>query len=166
MSAPLDDQRVPSAHQQRMQAKLHSPVTPLHQGPQTGTPDLSGSTLAPDRHERAVVQGSRHKGYDFKPASDACASNYSAPWNGAYNVPTRPARQVRRQESPLKGYGRVARASKHDSGWPLAVEMKTQAPIKSPLWEPKLTPRREGDDLYLAVSAATPQHANFPATAK
>lgn len=86
--------------------------------------------------------------------------------NPQYSMPrdNRPVvvRQNQRHESPLKGYGRVAN-TRPESEWPLVngKEMDTAAPMKSPLWEPKLTPRKEGDDLYLSVSAATPKAARF-----
>lgn len=44
------------------------------------------------------------------------------------------------------------------SNWPLP----SQESLKSPLWEPKLTPRRKGGDLYLSVSVATPRQDEFP----
>lgn len=33
--------------------------------------------------------------------------------------------------------------------------------LKSPMWEPKLTPSRRGQDLYLRVEAATPHETHF-----
>ena len=41
------------------------------------------------------------------------------------------------------------------------AETEVEAPMKSPLWEPKLTPSRKGEDLYLSVGSATPRTEGF-----
>lgn len=46
-------------------------------------------------------------------------------------------------ESPLRNYNRRNQMKKNDQ--------TPQMELKSPLWEPKLTPSRRGDDLYLSV---------------
>lgn len=40
---------------------------------------------------------------------------------------------------------------------PVRQEAEASQPLKSPLWEPKLTPSRKGEDLYLQVGSATPR---------
>jgi hypothetical protein len=80
--------------------------------------------------------------------------------------PTKDSMAAYMREPPLRGYGRPANSARSTPDWPLKLEMRTstgsgEGPMKSPLWEPKLTPRREGDDLYLSVSVATPQHSHF-----
>lgn len=63
-------------------------------------------------------------------------------------LPTRtPSRQTKRKnkaDSPLNGYGREIGLGQ---GTPHTHEMV----LKSPLWEPKLTPSRRGEDLYITV---------------
>ncbi|QIW95491.1 hypothetical protein AMS68_001009 [Peltaster fructicola] len=78
------------------------------------------------------------------------------------------------QDSPLRGYGRVANAGlpanpkdvqsrRHQQNKPMPLRSPRTPNIKnqevtvtSPLWEPKLTPSRRGDDLFLSVSLASP----------
>lgn len=62
--------------------------------------------------------------------------------------------------TPPEEQGKIPRrhGNNHSpANWPLP----SQEPLKSPLWEPKLTPRRMGGDLYLSVSVATPKQAHF-----
>lgn len=40
-------------------------------------------------------------------------------------------------------------------------EVQVDKPVKTPLWEPKLTPSRRGEDLYLQVGSATPRTEAF-----
>ncbi|KAI5370166.1 hypothetical protein Slin15195_G010440 [Septoria linicola] len=66
-----------------------------------------------------------------------------------------------RQQSPLKGYGRTKSQPRSAPSHPLTVKTRSVGSLKSPLWEPKMTPSRKGDDLYLSVSIATPQNSHF-----
>lgn len=136
------------------------PATPEHPRPKGHTPTLSGTTLAAKRRGDNAAQALEH---GIHISDSAHAYNRRKNTSRTSNSP-KSGQEFRpyRLESPLKGYGRVA--SRQQPNWPLAVEMKTpgsHTQPKSPLWEPKLTPRRMGDDLYLSVSIATPQQAHF-----
>ncbi|KAF2169821.1 hypothetical protein M409DRAFT_52316 [Zasmidium cellare ATCC 36951] len=140
------------------------PVTPEQQRPlkHSPSPSLSGSTLAAKRRGDDAAHD-LEKGLYIKGSSHSRSNSQTmAPFQKESR--SAPTRQNQRHESPLKGYGRVA-SSRTEAEWPLSnkPEMNTavDAPMKSPLWEPKLTPRKEGDDLYLSVSAATPKAVRF-----
>ncbi|CZT16644.1 uncharacterized protein RCC_02479 [Ramularia collo-cygni] len=111
----------------------NDPVTPADRRMNAHSPSLSGSTLAAKRVGHHAAH-SLEKGLRITPSG------------------TPP--QDRRQ--PPRGYGNGAR-NQSPGNWPLP----SQEPLKSPLWEPKLTPRRMGGDLYLSVSVATPKNAHF-----
>lgn len=124
------------------------PINPDQSIARGHTPTLSGSTLAAKRRGDNLAN-------NLERGLHISRSNHSQA-----NSPT-----SQRRESPLKGYGRSTNPRKEPE-WPLVIdlakaEMKTHPGIKSPIWEPKLTPRREGDDLYLDLSLATPRHAHF-----
>lgn len=110
-----------------------NPTTPGNRMIQTHTPSLSGSTLVAKR------------------LGDHAAQSLERGLRITNGTPPRKRSQRARE------IGDVAR-NESPANWPLPP----QEPLKSPLWEPKLTPRRLGGDLYLSVSVATPQHAHFP----
>ncbi|KAK6441261.1 hypothetical protein LTR95_002502 [Oleoguttula sp. CCFEE 5521] len=98
--------------------------------------------------------------------------------------------QRTRQDSPLKGYGRQTstppgrpaanrKPSYAGTGYgyspetprnhtlspgPRVIRTDREPLVRSPLWEPKLTPSRRGEDLYLNVSLGSPMK-DSPATA-
>ncbi|KAF7195575.1 hypothetical protein HII31_03169 [Pseudocercospora fuligena] len=137
------------------------PVTPERQMLRAHSPNLSGSTLAAKRRGSVAAEALEHSIHIL---NSAHAPSTQKVCNKTWKSPI--GNEVvggHRHESPLKGYGRVA--SRQQPNWPLTVATRTpesRRPLKSPLWEPKLTPSRMGDDLYLRVSAATPQQAHFP----
>ena len=161
--------------------KKQDPVTPKRQDTDTST--LSGSTLAVKRLGTGAAQGPQGKLHlDLTHAranSHANVQSKSEP-NSGKSVARRSDK-----DSPLKGYGRVAsgggRRPSRDQTRPPSKspepEMKSPEPhlwrspglpgepqdvvLKSPLWEPKLTPSRRGNDLYLNVGIATPRTAGF-----
>lgn len=110
-----------------------TPVTPGNQRVRRHGPSLSGSTLAAKRLGDHAAH-SLERGLRISP-SGTPPEERTQPQNGYANVV--------RNESP--------------ANWPLP----SQEPLRSPLWEPKLTPRRMGGDLYLSVSVATPKRAHF-----
>jgi hypothetical protein len=109
------------------------PFTPESQQIRAHSPSLSGSTLAAKRLGDHAAH-SLEKGLRITPTG------------------TPPQERGRHQRQ----YENVAR-NQSPANWPLP----SQEPLRSPLWEPKLTPRRMGGDLYLSVSVATPKHAHF-----
>ncbi|KAF2215027.1 hypothetical protein CERZMDRAFT_90272, partial [Cercospora zeae-maydis SCOH1-5] len=90
--------------------------------------------------------------------------------NSSYNTSTRknaphePSenRAHHGQQSTWKGYGRPTNPPSAGRNASAAVKVKSPAEsLGSPSWEPKMTPSRKGDDLYLSVSVATPQASHF-----
>ncbi|KAK3616770.1 hypothetical protein LTR56_025731 [Elasticomyces elasticus] len=174
---PKDDRRIlPSL----TPIKTSEYVTPERQI--TSSPSLTGSTLAAKRSNNTASPSTEKR--LFIDTSHSRANSHvrsqSRPQDITAITPPRLSANGTRQESPLKGYGRVASAggryhksaSKNDISTP---EMKSPAPtvvrytadgeayqtaLKSPLWEPKLTPRRRGDDLFLEVGLASPGMAS------
>ncbi|KAK4506776.1 hypothetical protein PRZ48_000509 [Zasmidium cellare] len=138
------------------------PITPEQQKPlkHSPSPSLSGSTLAAKRRGDGAAHD-LEKGLYIMTSSHSRNNSHAMRPNESRSAA---ARQNQRHESPLKGYGRVA-SSRTEAEWPLSnkpdMNIAIEAPMKSPLWEPKLTPRKEGDDLYLSVSAATPKAVRF-----
>jgi hypothetical protein len=123
------------------------------------TPTLSGSTLAAKRRGDHIAS-ELEQGLYIKHSAHTSRSNSQ---EGDRSPDGKDATQKRRQrhESPLRGYGRMKSNGQPASTKPLTIEMKSPGSLKSPLWEPKLTPSRKGEDLYLQVSVATPQDAHF-----
>lgn len=121
--------------EQQWQLPGRNPVTPENRRIQNHSPSLSGSTLAAKRLGDSAQQN-LEKGLRI-------TTNGSPP-------------QQERGQQHLRGYGKPL-SNSSPANWPLP----TSEPLKSPLWEPKLTPRRMGGDLYLSVSVATPKQAQF-----
>ncbi|KAM0714458.1 hypothetical protein Q7P37_010245 [Cladosporium fusiforme] len=142
----------------------HTPTRPSLSTPPRHQPSLSGSTLAAKRRGSSAAN-SLSNGLHIKSSAQPQAS----PLKG-YG---RPAHSVRGRRVPLSqrkpsyagtGYGPDPELD--DSMLPHTPEMRSPGPkimrtdkevvLKSPLWEPKLTPSRRGEDLFLSVSLASP----------
>ncbi|KAK4634849.1 hypothetical protein CLAFUW4_01754 [Fulvia fulva] len=122
------------------------------------SPSFMGSNLAAKRRG-PTAQQDLELGLKIHDLAYASHSRKNPQQAASISQKVRPSH---RQESPFNGYGRVA--NKRESAWPLPNEVAAAVrspPLRSPLWEPKLTPRRQGDDLYLSVSIATPLEAHF-----
>ncbi|TKA70178.1 hypothetical protein B0A55_05814 [Friedmanniomyces simplex] len=156
-------------------------VTPERQI--TSSPSLTGSTLAAKRSkgDNSALPGSEKRLYIDTSHSrgNSHVRGPSKPQSSTATTPPRlSATSTARQDSPLKGYGRVTSAggrysrSTSHNGVP-TPEMKSpgsrmaryagtadgeaqQVALKSPLWEPKLTPKRRGEDLFLEVGLVSP----------
>ncbi|RMY58910.1 hypothetical protein D0865_02365 [Hortaea werneckii] len=163
---PKNDRSTLPSHQRQQRrtpdAPASSPVTPQRQ--MTDASTLSGSTLAAKRRgdsaahdleKRLVIDTSHSRG----------GSHARSP----------PRKEVEPRTSPLHGYGRSARTPPNSH--PLRAQSTAmlspesvgslrkqvvrtpkvqEVVLKSPLWEPKLTPSRRGEDLYLEVGLASP----------
>ena len=170
----------PSQQQQQRRDKAQAdPVTPQRQG--TTSSILSGSTLAAKRLGSNAAQN-LERGLYLTDSTHSRA-NSNATTQVAKSEPNsgksiqHPAERNNKAESPLKGYGRVASSGRRVSRGQIGPEMRTPGPqlwrspglpgqpqevmLNSPLWEPKLTPSRKGDDLYLSVGVATPLTSTF-----
>ncbi|KAK0258712.1 hypothetical protein LTS09_006492 [Friedmanniomyces endolithicus] len=174
--------------------KTHT--TPVR--PATTSPSLTGSTLAattrrPENNASTPAGSSEKRLYidtSHSPANSHARMPNQPQISAASATPPPPrlsattATSAGRQDSPLKGYGRVtsssagggrsSRSGVPNPGMQQTPEMKIpgsggrvryaesnggvegKGGLRSPLWEPKLTPRRRGEDLFLEVGLASP----------
>lgn len=143
--------------QHRREQPQQEPVTPQRWGTTNST--LSGSTLAAKRIGNSAAQDLERR-LHISDSSHSRSNSY-ATTKETWSQPNsgKSAHQVvernTKAESPLKGYGRVATNTRQAS----------RGQLGSPLWEPKLTPSRKGEDLYLSVGVATPMTAAFSPSA-
>ncbi|WPH02432.1 Hypothetical protein R9X50_00529600 [Acrodontium crateriforme] len=142
--------------------EARGPKTPEQRAPEHSS--LSGSTLAAKRSKSNTAEDLEHKlKIDTSHSRAHGMSNTKADLSKMSSAATQRAAAY---ESPLKGYGRVAspgtrstmqRKATHK---PIPINIpslvKQEVFVRSPLWEPKLTPSRRGDDLYLSVGMASP----------
>ncbi|RMY10624.1 hypothetical protein D0866_14462 [Hortaea werneckii] len=163
---PKDDRSTLPSHQRQQRrtpdAPASSPVTPQRQ--MTDASTLSGSTLAAKRRGDSAAHD-----LEKRLVIDTSHSR------GGSHVRSPPRKELEPRTSPLHGYGRSARTP--PNGQPLRApstamlspesvgslrQQVVRTPkaqevvLKSPLWEPKLTPSRRGEDLYLEVGLASP----------
>ncbi|KAK1086615.1 hypothetical protein LTR48_003386 [Friedmanniomyces endolithicus] len=177
---------------------LPNHTTPVR--PATTSPSLTGSTLAttsrqPESYQSATPGSAGNRLYidtsHSRANSRARVPNH--PQSSTTTTPPPPRLSATtttatpsagRQDSPLKGYGRVtstaagggarySRSAASTIGLQQTPEMKApgsggvryaesnggvegKGGLRSPLWEPKLTPRRRGEDLFLEVGLASP----------
>jgi len=176
-----DDRKALPSHRRQTSggrgAATISPTSP--EGNIIDASSLSGSTLKERRqadsgsHEpdRRLVIDTSHS--PFNTRGHAPQLVRSPPRKSAdSDLGFRNKASTYRQDSPLKGYGKVANYSKPNRS--AETEMSTPAGklqrrqdgdggqevvMNSPLWEPKLTPSRRGEDLYLEVGLASPAYA-------
>nr|OQO23109.1 hypothetical protein B0A51_07461 [Rachicladosporium sp. CCFEE 5018] len=150
---------------------------------------LASSTLAAKRRGDDAAHN-LEQGLNIDGLAHWRKSSQSAlhPKTGAQTsqIPT----QRTRHDSPLKGYGRQTttlpgrpaanrKPSYAGTGYgyspetprhhtlspgPRVIRTDREVLVRSPLWEPKLTPSRRGEDLYLDVSLGSPMK-DSPATA-
>ncbi|KAK3111880.1 hypothetical protein LTR53_012434 [Teratosphaeriaceae sp. CCFEE 6253] len=180
MVVPKDDRSTLPSNGAQVSADYVTPERPA-----TSSPSLTGSTLAAKR----TGNGGAAAGAEKRLYIDTSHSRSNPHIRGESKpqiTPPRFSAGGTRQESPLKGYGRVTSAgsgagarggrlnskpaaaahgqhtpdTKGSQSWTLqhggfAGDL-SQVVLKSPLWEPKLTPRRRGDDLFLEVGLASP----------
>ena len=177
LSAQTKDERarLPSQKRRKGSKSIHSPITPERQRADSAT--LSGSTLATKRRGDSVE---KRLYIDTSHSRANSHTNVRSPprrvsGDDREEAASRRTQRSNSKESPLKGYGRVtstgSRHSQHarrGSNSLLTPEMQTPGPkfvkgavgqevcMKSPLWQPKLTPSRKGDDLFLQVGLASP----------
>lgn len=163
---PKDDRSTLPSHRRQQSrtpdAPASSPVTPQRQ--MTDASTLSGSTLAAKRRGDSAAHD-LEKRLVIDTSHSRAASHAKSP----------PRKQSEPRTSPLHGYGRSARTppngqnSRPPSTAMLSPDSTTslrkqvvrtpkaqEVVLKSPLWEPKLTPSRRGEDLYLEVGLASP----------
>lgn len=144
-------------------------TTPSPKTPQNHQQSLSGSTLAAKRLGSSAAN-SLTNGLHIRSNSTAQSSplkGYGRPFHSnSVQGPRsgRPPNTHQRKQSYVgTGYGP---SPGHCGGPPRTPEMTSPGPkivrtdrevvLKSPLWEPKLTPSRRGEDLFLSVSLASP----------
>ncbi|KAI7091555.1 hypothetical protein KC356_g644 [Hortaea werneckii] len=160
-----DRSTLPSPRRQqssRTDAQTSSPVTPQRQ--MTDASTLSGSTLAAKRRGDSAAHD-LEKRLVIDTSHSRAGSHAKSP----------PRRDIETRTSPLHGYGRSARTppNSHPPRVPSTAMLSPdsvssfrrqvvrtpkaqEVVLKSPLWEPKLTPSRRGEDLYLEVGLASP----------
>ncbi|EMC99266.1 hypothetical protein BAUCODRAFT_396868 [Baudoinia panamericana UAMH 10762] len=171
-----DDRATLPSHAYQTQRKRRSPRTPKTPEEQdTGSLTLSGWTAVERQGGDSAISGLQKR--LVIDTSHSRAGSRPLPQGPRKS----PASGSGRQESPLKGYGRVAtaalgRPSRTTTDSDLAEEKaglgttpgpqiaryvrgdaaSEQVMVRSPLWEPKLTPTRRGEDLMLEVGVASP----------
>lgn len=153
--SPISNIRYPKIPRSSAQIIPRSPVYKTISSPNPSSPPSypqpmppsyrNDSPVTPDRHASGTTLAARRKGKD-----------------AAAGLP-HPSYRNEQNNSPLQGYGNRS-FERNTPNWPLRVQTRPdEQPMQSPGWiEPsKLTPRREGEDMYLAVSVATPMHDRF-----
>lgn len=153
--SPISNIRYPKIPRSSAQIIPRSPVYKTVSSPNPSSPPSypqrmppsyrNYSPATPDRHAPVTTLAARRKGED-----------------AAAGLPY-PSYRNEQNNSPLQGYGDRS-SERNTPNWPLRVQTRPdEQPMQSPGWiEPsKLTPRREGEDMYLAVSVATPMHDRF-----
>ena len=176
LSSKDDRTFLPSQHEQK-DWKWQDPVTPKRQGTTSST--LSGSTLAAKRLGSSAAQDLERRLHlaDSTHSRTNSRSTTQAQKSEPNSGKSRRSERNNGHDSPLKGYGRVASGGRRVSRGHIGPEMRSPGPhlwkspglpgqpqeisLRSPLWEPKLTPSRRGDDLYLSVGVASPMTAGF-----
>ncbi|KAI7364237.1 hypothetical protein KC354_g5837 [Hortaea werneckii] len=160
-----DRSTLPSHRRQqsnRTDAQTLLPVTPQRQ--MTDASTLSGSTLAAKRRGDSAAHD-LEKRLIIDTSHSRAGSHTKSP----------PRKDIETRTSPLHGYGRSARTppNNHPPRVPSTAMLSPdsvssfrrqvvrtpkaqEVVLKSPLWEPKLTPSRRGEDLYLEVGLASP----------
>ena len=144
-----------------------TPKTPLKTNHQ---PSLSGSTLAAKRLGSSAAT-SLSNGLHIRSLSNAQSSplkGYGRPANSNSNSNSvrgprpRPPVSLRKPSYAGTGYGSpdpeydLPRTPEMASAGPKILRTDCEVVLRSPLWEPKLTPSRRGEDLFLSVSLASP----------
>jgi len=173
--------------------KRHSRTDPVTPKRTPTNASLSGTTLAAKRRGDGAAHD-LELGLHIQDSSHSRSNSRTASTTPPSRVGKKLSTRAARHESPLKGYGRVTsggRRLSHDqvpsysrkpsysgNDWgempmtppemmspgPKLLRLDQNAVLKSPLWEPKLTPSRRGDDLYLDVSMASPGMGGMPLT--
>nr|OQO07276.1 hypothetical protein B0A51_18635 [Rachicladosporium sp. CCFEE 5018] len=162
------------------------PITP--QRVPTNAP-VASSTLAAKRRGDDAAHN-LEQGLNIDGLSHSRKNSQSALPSKVDTQPPQIPTQRTRQDSPLKGYGRqtttppgrpaaARKPSYAGTGYgyspetprnhtlspgPRVIRTDREPLVRSPLWEPKLTPSRRGEDLYLDVSLGSPMK-DSPATA-
>ncbi|GAB7323762.1 hypothetical protein MBLNU13_g07222t1 [Cladosporium sp. NU13] len=144
-----------------------TPKTPLQTHHQ---PSLSGSTLAAKRLGSSAAT-SLSNGLHIRSLSNPQSSplkGYGRPANSNSNNSVRgprprPPVSLRKPSYAGTGYGSPdpeydlpPRTPEMASAGPKILRTEREVVLRSPLWEPKLTPSRRGEDLFLSVSLASP----------
>lgn len=185
---PLSNNSRPFKQNEDM--KPRPPVTPVRNNTSTSTTStLSGTTLAAKRRGDNAAQDLERRFFVAKSAHekvDSHITSKSSEKSDLGPMQNRPYAKVDAQNSPLKGYGRVANSpGGYSSSQGRIVRPGVNAPpagqgmryyglpanpreaVKERSgqderqWEPKLTPSRRGEDLYLSVGVATPRTDYF-----
>lgn len=145
------------------------PSTPTPKTPPNHQPSLSGSTLAAKRLGSSAAN-TLTNGLHIRSNSNAQSSPLKGYGRTANSNSVRGARggrppilQQRKPSYAGTGYGPDP---EYEDALPRTPEMMSPGPkilrtdreivLRSPLWEPKLTPSRRGEDLFLSVSLASP----------
>jgi hypothetical protein len=142
-----------------------TPRTPLRHD-QTHQPSLSGSTLAAKRLGSSAAT-SLSNGIHIRSPPNPQSSPLKGYGRPAHSNTTRSGRpQFAQQRKPSyagTGYGPdpaydgySPRTPEMSSPGPKILRTDREVVLRSPLWEPKLTPSRRGEDLFLSVSLASP----------
>lgn len=151
---PLEEKQTP------IKPRTTPPSTPLrHQ------PSLSGSTLAAKRLGPSAAN-SLSNGLHIRSNSLSQASplkGYGRPANSVRGRPgARPPVSQRKPSYAGTGYGPdpaleyLPHTPEMQTPGPKILRTDREIVLNSPLWEPKLTPSRRGEDLFLSVSLASP----------
>ncbi|KAK4557028.1 hypothetical protein LTR86_006009 [Recurvomyces mirabilis] len=166
-------------------ARPLQPTTPEHQI-SSPTSSLGGTTLAAKRRgdsaeadKRLVIDTSNIRSSNRRPVEEKTAATpprISSAKNSRHDSPLKGYGRVTSATSGGPPLSSGRRGTNTSSNVVLTPEMKSPGPtttvvqyirgadgqthqqvvLKSPLWEPKLTPRRHGEDLYLEVGMASP----------
>ncbi|KAJ9630892.1 hypothetical protein H2203_001419 [Taxawa tesnikishii (nom. ined.)] len=143
--SPISGLRYPKVPRSSNQAVPRSPPTTFSLQPlRPKTPERKQSTtLVAKRRGANAAQDLERRLYIH---NSSCGGSFDSTSSTVVVPSSRLAQQRTRSkhESPLRGYGKGVGAQ---YGTPKMQEME----LKSPLWEPKLTPSRRGDDLFISV---------------
>jgi hypothetical protein len=142
-----------------------TPKTPLRHN-RNHQPSLSGSTLAAKRLGSSAAT-SLSNGIHIRSPPNSQSSPLKGYGRPAHSNSTRGGRpQFAQQRKPSyagTGYGPdpaydcySPRTPEMSSPGPKILRTDREVVLRSPLWEPKLTPSRRGEDLFLSVSLASP----------
>ncbi|KAK4993435.1 hypothetical protein LTR50_000365 [Elasticomyces elasticus] len=155
VESPISGLRYPKVPRSSNQAVPRSPQASLSpqqvmRVPRTPERQNSCSTLAAKRRGNDAAQDLERRFHITNSAFSNPGIDSRPTTQGSLPKCPQPVHNRDSQTSPLKGYGgtRPLLRTPDRTGNPSRPEMA----LKSPLWEPKLTPSRRGEDLYLSVT--------------
>lgn len=141
----------------RQAVRQEQPVTPVRKQSTVSTlaAKRRGNDAAIDLERRLHITNSAYT-HSREASYDTLKSRQTDPRNSLNRRSH--VHHADRLSSPLKGYGKSIGADRPEMATPgpRVYRRSQDMVLRSPLWEPKLTPSRRGDDLFLSVSVATP----------